>query len=78
MAPFLINFVGLLVAHRLRFSRRWLVALSTWALNTLALLLSQALVLGTVGWSSVLLAPVIPSVIVAALVGRREPPARGE
>ena len=38
----------------------------------------KALVMGTVGWSYVLLAPVIPSVIVAALVGRREPPGPGE
>lgn len=78
VAPFLINFGVLLAGQRVTFLRRWLVAPSTWALNTLALLLYQALVMGTVGWSYVLLAPVIPSVIVAALVGRKEPPARGE
>ena len=77
-APFLVNFVVLLAGQRVTFARRWLVAASTWALNTLALLLYQALVMGTIGWSYVLLAPVIPSVIVAALVGRRDPPAPGD
>ncbi|MER2564199.1 MAG: hypothetical protein ABTQ32_25940 [Myxococcaceae bacterium] len=70
VAPFLINVAVLVASPLLKVRRAWLVALVTWALNTLALLGYQALVLGAVGWSYVLLAPVLPALIIAAVAHR--------
>lgn len=77
VAPFLINVAVLLVGQRVEFSNRWLVAAATWALNVGALLAYQALVMEAVGWWYVTLAPVLPSVVIAMLAGRKSPPPPG-